>query len=78
MRCPAVLSVLRFKVGRRCGVLWAYFLGASEKRPNISADKRDDLRHTYTSGIYMSVTLILACMAIVVTVVGVNGGVRVR
>ena len=29
--------------------------------------------HTYTSGIYMSVTLILACMAIVVAVVGLKG-----
>ena len=34
--------------------------------------------HTYTSGIYMSVTLILACMAIIVTVVGVEDVFGVR
>ena len=56
------------------------FIGALERQPKIgtTTEERDDLGHTYWSGIYMSVTLILTCMAIVVTVVGVKDGVRVR
>ena len=51
-------------------------IGALERRSK--REERDDLGHTYTSGIYMSVTLIFACMAIVLTVVGVKDGVRIE
>ena len=51
------------------------FIGALERQPKIgtTTEERDDLGHTYWSGIYMSVTLVLAyCTAIVVTAVGVK------
>ena len=59
--------------------VWNYVRSLDIKRGGRKiCTEHDELGHTYTSGIYLSVLLIRACMAIVVAVVGVKDKLRAR